>query len=73
MGLARAVPSIERLLDPKRPTGDDRTGWAYEAFLLEAEDTGHVPFLIVFNNWRAPHPGGGQWAASAGLLPFPHG
>ena len=24
------------------------------------------------NHWRAPHVGGGQWAASEGLYPYPH-
>ena len=71
--LARAVPAIMRTLDPKRPTGDDRTGWAYEGFFLEALDAGGKPFLVVFNHWRGSHAGGGQWAAAKELLPFPHG
>jgi hypothetical protein len=71
--LARAVPAILRLIDPKARTGDDRTGWAYEGFLFEARDENGTPFLSVFNWWRGPHGGGGQWAADASLLPFAHG
>lgn len=71
--LARAVPAILRILDPKQPTGDDRTGWAYEGFFFEALHANGQPFLIVFNHWRGPHAGGGQWAASKDLFPFAHG
>lgn len=71
--LARAVPAILRILDPKRPTGDDRTGWAYEGFFFEALDAKGQPLLAVFNHWRGPHPGGSQWAASRDLFPFAHG
>jgi hypothetical protein len=63
-GLSRSVPSIMRLLDPRR---------RYEAFFFEAQDSRGVPFLIVFNDWRPPHAGGGQWASSADLYPYPHG
>jgi hypothetical protein len=73
LALARATRAILRLLDPKRRTNDDRTGWAYEGFLFRAEDRSGVPFLITFNHWRGPHAGGGQWAASEALLPFEHG
>jgi hypothetical protein len=71
-GLAQATPAILRSIDPKQPTGDDRTGWAYEGFFFEAKDANEVPFLITFNNWRGPHAGGGQWARSADLFPFEH-
>jgi hypothetical protein len=71
--LARAVPAILRILDPKRPTGDDRTGWPYEGFFFEALDANGQPFLVVFNHWRGPHAGGGQWTASKDLYPFAHG
>jgi hypothetical protein len=47
--------------------------WNYEAFFLEARDELGAPFLAVFDNWRDPHPGGGQWARSTSLYPFPHG
>lgn len=70
---ARATPAILRLLDPKRNTGDDRTGWAYEGFFLKAVDENGTPFLIIYNHFRGPHPGGGQWAVRKDLLPFPHG
>jgi len=71
--LAAATPSILRRIDPKARTGDDRTGWAYEGFLFEALDSDGVPFLVVFNNWRGPHAGGGQWASDPSLFPFAHG
>lgn len=71
--LARATPAILRLVDPKRRTGDDRTGWAYEGFFLEAQDARGIPFLVAFNHRRGPHAGGGQWASSRSLLPFAHG
>ena len=70
---ARTVPAILRLLDPKLDTGDDRKGWAYEGFYLEARDRWDTPFLVVFNHWRGRHAGGGQWARSANLRPFAHG
>jgi hypothetical protein len=70
---ARNVPAILRLIDPKRNTGDDRTGWAYEGFFLKAVDQKGTPFLIVFNHFRGPHAGGGQWASRKAFLPFPHG
>lgn len=68
-----ATPAILKAIDPKRSTGDDRTGWAYEGFLLEAVDSSGVPFLVVFNHWRGPHAGGGQWASDPALFPFAHG
>jgi hypothetical protein len=68
-----ATPALLKSIDPKRSTGDDRTGWAYEGFLLEAVDSSGVPFLVVFNHWRGPHAGGGQWASDPALFPFAHG
>jgi hypothetical protein len=70
---SRAVPAIQHLLDPKRRTNDDRTGWAYEGFYLEAQDTQGTPFLAIFNYWRGTGVGGGQWASSESLFPFDHG
>lgn len=67
------TPSILRLIDPKRSNSSDVRGWAYEGFLLEAIDAHNSPFLIVFNSWRGQHAGGGQWATSSDLYPFPHG
>jgi hypothetical protein len=70
---ARDLRLFLRKLDPKHDTGDDRTGWAYEGFYLQAlDDVTGQPFLVVFNNWRGNHPGGGQWASDPKLLPFDH-
>ena len=71
--LAASTGAILKLIDPKRDTGDDRTGWAYEGFLLEERDAHGLPFIAAFNWWRGPHAGGGQWAADPSLSPFPHG
>jgi hypothetical protein len=71
--LAASIAAILRLIDPKAQTNDDRSGWAYEGFLLEARDSHGVPFLATFNWWRGPHAGGGQWAADPSLYPFAHG
>src|SRR5437870_3708521 len=46
--LASSAGAILHLVDPKARTGDDRTGWAYEGFLLEARDSHGVPFLAIF-------------------------
>jgi hypothetical protein len=70
---AQATPAILRLIDPKRKTGDDRTGWAYEGFFFKAVDPHGVPFLFTFNHFRGQHAGGGQWASRGDLFPFPHG
>lgn len=71
--LAAATPAILKFIDPKAPTGDDRTGWAFEGFFFEVRDQKGVPFIAVFNWWRGPHAGGGQWASRPNLLPFAHG
>jgi hypothetical protein len=60
-------------VDPQRRTNDDRTGWRFEGFYLDAEDEHGVPFFIVFNTMRGNSPGGGQWARSEPLFPFEHG
>lgn len=70
--LASSTAAILRLIDPKTRTTDDRTGWAYEGFLFEARDSHDVPFLAVFNWWRGPHAGGGEWASDPSLYPFDH-
>jgi hypothetical protein len=72
LGLARATPEILRRLDPRAATSDDRTGWKYEGFYFEAQDEHGVPFLAAFNFWRGNSPGGGQWARSERLYPFPN-
>jgi len=73
---ARDVPAILRLIDPRTPTPrkrpDDRLGWAYEGFFLEARNSRGVPILITFNHWRGASVGGGQWAAREDLYPFEH-
>ena len=73
LSLARAVPAIDAALNPRRPARDDRRGWEYEGFWLEAQDEHGVPFLAVFDFMRGPGPGGGQWARSEPLYPFAHG
>jgi hypothetical protein len=60
-------------VQPRSALISDRTGWAYEGFFFEARDTDNVPFLAVWNYWRGPHAGGGQWARGEDLLPFQHG
>jgi hypothetical protein len=72
VALAHALPSILSALDPHGGSSDTG-GWSYEAFLFEAQDERQVPFLAVFNAWRGSHKGGGQWARSEPLFPFPHG
>ena len=70
----KAVPAIQHQLDPKRATNDDRTGWAYEGFYLQARDTHGIPFLAINNSWRGSlYVGGGQWASSDAYYPFQHG
>jgi hypothetical protein len=68
---SRDTPAIFQLLDPKMDIGEDWNGWDYEGFFLGAQDEQGEPFLAVFNFWRAH--GGGQWARSEELYPFPHG
>ena len=70
---AHDVHAIQQELDPKRPTNDDRTGWAYEGFYFEARDARGVPFLAVFNFWRGRDKGGGQWARAQSLYPYGRG
>lgn len=70
----RATPLVLRGLDQRpRASLRARVVWNYEAFFLEARDRFGAPFLVVFDNWRSPHPGGGQWARTESLYPFPHG
>jgi hypothetical protein len=71
--LSRATPSIVKLIDPRHVTRQNPSGFAYEGIFLVVETTRGVPYLLVFNHWRAPHVGGGQWAASESLFPYPHG
>jgi hypothetical protein len=71
--IARATPKIVDLFDPRRPTTADPSGYAYEGYFLVAQTRGGIPYLATFNHWRAPHVGGGEWAANESLYPFPHG
>jgi hypothetical protein len=73
LAIARATPRIVALFDPHRPTQANPSGYAYEGYFLVAEDGRGVPYLATFNHWRAPHVGGGEWAAAPNLYPFPHG
>jgi hypothetical protein len=72
LAFARAVPAIERSLDPHRGRSDLR-GWSFRAFYLEAVDEKGVPFLSVDDVEGADGVTGGQWARSDPLFPFPHG
>jgi hypothetical protein len=71
--IARATPKIVAAFDPRHVTKQNPSGFAYEGIFFVAETSHRVPYLAVFNHWRAPHIGGGQWAASESLYPYPHG
>jgi len=71
--MARSLPKIIDLFDPRHPTRADPSGFAYEGYFLTVVDNHGTPYIATFNHWRAPHVGGGQWAASEDLYPFPHG
>jgi hypothetical protein len=73
LALARAVPTIIQIFNPRHVTRRNPSGYAYEAYFLVAQDRHGVPYLATFNFMRAPRIGGGQWAASERLYPFPHG
>lgn len=72
VAFAHALRTIEPLLDPHTGRADGK-GWAFEGFLLEAEDERGIPFLGVSNFLRGSGPGGGQWARADALYPFLHG
>jgi hypothetical protein len=70
----RATPLVLASLDQQpRTSPTAKVTWNYEAFFFEARDAFGAPFLAVFNNWRSPHPGGGQWAPAGHPTPFSHG
>jgi hypothetical protein len=71
--LAKDVPAVVKSLDPQANTGDNRTGWAWEGFYFEVQDHEGKPAIVIQNFWRERSGGGGQWAASESLYPFPHG
>jgi len=68
---SKDTPAIFRVLDPRKGNGEDWQGWDYEGFFLGAQDEQGEPFLAVFDFMR--DHGGGQWARSEDLYPFPHG
>jgi hypothetical protein len=71
--IAPATRKIVTLFNPYHPTSADPAGTAYEGYFLVAEDSHGIPYLASWNQSRAPHVGGGEWAASENLYPFPHG
>jgi hypothetical protein len=71
--ISRATPRIIDVFDPRHVTKANPSGFAYEGYFFVAEAENGVPYLATFNHWRAPHVGGGQWAAAERLYPFPHG
>ena len=73
LSIARATPRIVAMFDPRRVTKQNPSGFAYEGIFFEAQTMDGAPYLAVFNHWRAPHVGGGQWAAGERLYPYPHG
>jgi hypothetical protein len=70
---SESFAALWRRLDPLTRPGPDRLAYRYEAFFSEAVDSQGIPFLVVWNAWRRPPRGGGQWARTEALLPFPHG
>jgi hypothetical protein len=70
--LAQAVPRIMARIDPRSPAAYDAKGWAYEGFYFQADDERRVPFLSVSNFLRGPNGGGGEFARSERLYPYPH-
>lgn len=71
--IARATPKIIDFFDPHHPTTANPSGYAYESYFFVAQTTSGVPYLATFNHRRAPHVGGGEWAASENLYRFAHG
>jgi hypothetical protein len=73
VSFSKSFPALWRRLDPLIGSGPDWHVYKYEAFFFEAVDRRGTPFLVVWNAWRQPPRGGGQWARTEALLPFPHG
>jgi len=73
LAIAHATPAIIKLFDPRHVTKNNPSGYAYEGYFLSAQDRHAVPFLATFHHSRCCPPGGGEWAASESLYPFPHG
>jgi len=70
--VARGAPELLQSIDPHLGS-DDKTGWAFEGIFLKAIDDNGTPFLVIYNHWRGDDAGGGQWARSDDLYPYPHG
>jgi hypothetical protein len=70
--IADATREIVKHFDPYHPTNKDPSGYAYEGYFFVAQDRNGVPYLATFNFERAPHVGGGEWAADPSLYPFLH-
>jgi hypothetical protein len=70
--IAHATAAIIKLFDPYHPTRNNPSGYAYEGYFFVAQDGHGLPYLATFNRERAPHVGGGEWAADPSLYPFPH-
>jgi hypothetical protein len=73
LAIAHATPAIIKIFDPRHLTNSNPSGLAYEGYFLSAEDQQGVPYLATFHHSRCCPPGGGEWAASENLYPFPHG
>jgi hypothetical protein len=73
LAIAHATPAIIKLFDPRHVTNTNPSGFAYAGYFLSAEDRRGVPYLATFHHSRCCPPGGGEWAASENLYPFPHG
>jgi hypothetical protein len=73
ISFSKSFPALWRRLDPLTRSGPDWHAYKHEAVFFEAIDGRGIPFLVVWNAWRQPPRGGGQWARTQALLPFPHG
>lgn len=71
--LARGTPIILRKIDPRVTRPGRRSIWVYEGLLLEVRDQHNAPVFAVFGHRRGSNAGGGQWAVSEQLYPYPHG
>jgi hypothetical protein len=72
LAIAHATPAIIKLFDPRHVTKSNPSGYAYEGYFFQAQDTRGVPYLVTYNYLRPPNVGSGEWAANESLYPFPH-
>ena len=72
LAIAHATLAIIKFFDPRHVANSNPSGYAYEGYFLSAEDRHGVPYLAAFHHSRCCPPGGGEWAASKNLYPFPH-